>query len=257
MKNLALIVVSAFAVLLLRSSVSAQDASAVNVQTSCAHWAKVRVDKHKQFKGDSNDLYQTGVCLGYFDGLMDGMDNTGGWQLEDGTTAVLQIKRSAISSTWDVIRAFYTYVDANPLANGKPAWSVLQGVLRTNGLATVVPQASKSQSQASVLTDECKRGATNIMTQFNSDPDLKVIDTPTLASFSDKLVGCWNTPGISDSDSAFILSATSEAQNVLIFRAISVLTRNSLLPEFKAERSSSSTRSKTVSNVSGGTATEQ
>ena len=75
------------------------------------------------------------MCLGYFDGLMDGMDNTGGWQLEDGTTAVLQIKRSAISSTWDVIRAFYGYVDANPLANGKPAWSVLQSFLRTNGLA--------------------------------------------------------------------------------------------------------------------------
>ena len=134
MKNLALIVVAAFVLLLLRSSVSAQDTSAVNVQTSCAHWAKVRVDKHKQFKGDSNDLYQTGVCLGYFDGLMDGMDNTGGWQLEDGTTAVFQIKRSAISSTWDVIRAFCSYVDANPLANGKPAWSVLQSVLRTNGL---------------------------------------------------------------------------------------------------------------------------
>jgi hypothetical protein len=103
MKNLAWIVVAAFVLLLLRSSVSAQDTSAVNVQTSCAHWAKVHVDKHKQFKGDSNDLYQTGVCLGYFDGLMDGMDNTGGWQLEDGTTAVFQIKRSAISSTWDVI----------------------------------------------------------------------------------------------------------------------------------------------------------
>ena len=63
MKNLTLIVVLAFAVLLLRSSVSAQDTSAVNVQTSCAHWAKVRVDKHKQFKGDSNDLYQTGRVL--------------------------------------------------------------------------------------------------------------------------------------------------------------------------------------------------
>ncbi|MFZ0585529.1 MAG: hypothetical protein WAM48_04170 [Candidatus Sulfotelmatobacter sp.] len=63
MKNLALIVVAAVVLLLLRTSVSAQDTSAVNVQTSCAHWAKVRVDKHKQFKGDSNDLYQTGVCL--------------------------------------------------------------------------------------------------------------------------------------------------------------------------------------------------
>lgn len=117
-KNIALIVVVAFVLLLLRSSVSAQDTSAVNVQTSCAHWSKLRVDKHKQFKGDSDDLYETGMCAGYFNGLMDGMDNTGGWQLEDGTTAVFQIKRSAISSTWDVIRAFYTYVDANPLANG-------------------------------------------------------------------------------------------------------------------------------------------
>jgi hypothetical protein len=256
MKNLALIVVSAFAVLLLRSSVSAQDASAVNVQTSCAHWAKVRVDKHKQFKGDSNDLYQTGVCLGYFDGLMDGMDNTGGWQLEDGTTAVLQIKRSAISSTWDVIRAFYTYVDANPLANGKPAWSVLQSVLRTNGLATVVPQASKAEPQASVLTDECKRGATNVLTQFSSDSDLKVIDTPTLASVVDKLIECWNTPHISDADSSVVLAATTEAQSVLVSRAIIVLKRHALMPEYKAENLGS-TQNRTVSNAPSGVVTER
>ncbi len=94
----------------------------MNVQTSCAHWAKVRVDKHKQFKGDSDDLYETGLCLGYFEGLMDGMDDTGGWQHSDGSAAIYQIKRSAIASPWDVIRAFYSYVDANPLAKGKPAW---------------------------------------------------------------------------------------------------------------------------------------
>lgn len=257
MKNLALLVVAACVLLPIVKRSWAQDTSAVNVQSSCAHWAKVRLDKHKQFKGDSTDLYQTGVCLGYFKGLMDGMDNTGGWQLEDGSVAVFQIKRSAINSTWDVIQAFYAYVDAHPLANGKPAWSVLQSVLRTNGLATVVPQASKSQTQHSALSSECKKGTANILTEFDTDADLKTIDTPTLASATDKLIGCWNTPGITDSDIASILSATAEAQDVLVSRAVSVLDRNSLLPEFRAERSRSSTRIKPVSNVSGTRATEQ
>jgi len=66
MKNLAWIVVAAFVLLLLRSSVSAQDTSAVNVQTSCAHWAKVHVDKHKQFKGDSKRPVSDGRVLGLF-----------------------------------------------------------------------------------------------------------------------------------------------------------------------------------------------
>src|ERR1700732_214302 len=75
----------------------AQDSSAVNVQSSCAHWSNLRLDKNKQFKGDSKDLYQTGVCFGYFTGLIDGMDNTGGWQLSDKSVAAFQVKREAIN----------------------------------------------------------------------------------------------------------------------------------------------------------------
>src|SRR5579872_2401368 len=112
----------------------AQDSSAVNVQSSCAHWNNLRLDKSKQFKGDGKDLYQTGICFGYFTGLIDGMDNTGGWQMADKTVGAFHIKRESINSTWDVVRAFYAYVEANPLSNGKPAWNVLQNVLTTNGL---------------------------------------------------------------------------------------------------------------------------
>lgn len=90
-------------VLPLLGRLSADDASAVNIQTNCVHWAKLRADKHKQFKGDSDDVYQTGICVGYFDGLMDGMDDTGGWKSSDGSFMVFQIKRSAINSTWGKI----------------------------------------------------------------------------------------------------------------------------------------------------------
>ena len=131
---------------------------------SCARTGTLRLDRNKQFKGDSKDLYQTGVCFGYFTGLIDGMDNTGGWQLSNKSVAAFQIKREAINSTWDVVRAFYAYVDANPLAKGKPAWSVLQNVLTTNGLATFVPQTT--QAQTSALSSECKTGANNVNTQF-------------------------------------------------------------------------------------------
>jgi hypothetical protein len=222
----------------------------VNVQTSCAHWAKVRVDKHKQFKGGSDDLYETGLCLGYFEGLMDGMDNTGGWQHSDGSAATFQIKRSAIASPWDVIRAFYSYVDANPLAKGKPAWSVLQGVLTSNGLATFVPQATHQEPSA--LSNECAAGANNVITQFTSDNELKAIDSPTLASVNGKLRDCMNTKGLTDTDSVLLLVAENEANIVLLDRAINVLDRHTLLPELRAERSTS-TRNTTVSRVPSGT----
>lgn len=246
MKNLGLIVVAAFVLLLLRGSVSAQDASAVNVQTSCAHWAKLRLDKHKQFKGGSDDLYETGLCLGYFDGLMDGMDNTGGWERSDGSVAVFQIKRSGIASKWDVIRAFYSYVDSNPLANGKPAWSVLQRVLTANGLATFVPQ--EAHGQPSALNNECKTGANNVISQLNSDSDLKAIDTPTLVSVSGKLRECLDTKGLTDADSVLLLFAQNQANLVLLDRAVNVLDRHALLPEVRAERSTRQ-RNTTASHV--------
>lgn len=225
---------------------SAQDSSAVNVQNSCAHWNNLRLDKNKQFKGDSKDLYQTGVCFGYFTGLIDGMDNTGGWQLSDKSIAAFQIKREAINSTWDVIRAFYDYVDANPLAKGKPAWNVLQNVLTTNGLATFVPQ--NPQAQTSALSNECRTGANNVNTQFNSDSELKNVDTASLVSVYQKLTDCLDTKGLSDADSVLVLTAEVEADSVLLSRAVTVLERHQLLPELRAERSTSSP-DRTVLNV--------
>lgn len=254
MKNLALIVGAVLIFPLLGSRASAQDTSAVNVQTSCAHWSKLRVDKHKQFKGDSDDLYQTGLCVGYFSGLMDGMDDTGGWKMSDGTVAAFQIKRSAINSTWDVIRAFYAYIDANPLAKGKPAWGVLQGVLTANGLASFVPQ--EQQAQPSALSNECKAGANNVIGQFNSDSDLKAIDTPTLVSVARKLRECLDTKGLSDADSVLLLFAQNQANMALLDRAVNVLDRHALLPELRAERSTS-TRNTTASHVPSATGTDQ
>jgi hypothetical protein len=238
-------------VLLIATSLLAQESTSVDVQTSCAHWAKLHVDKHKQFKGGSNDLYQTGACVGYFEGMMDGMDNTGGWRRSDGTVGTFQIKRASITSSWDVIRAFYEYVDATPLAKGKPAWNVLQQVLITNGLGSFTPEAPP-ETQVSSLSNECKAGATNILTEFKADADLKTVDTGTLASFVQKLVVCWDTPHLTDADTALIASATAEAQMVLVTRAMNVLDRNSLLPEFRAERSVSSSSNKTVSTIRGG-----
>ena len=125
---------------------SAQENKADSVVSSCAHWGSVKFDqKHNQFKGSSEDLYQTGVCIGYFEGLMDGLNDTGGWGTEG--NLVFHIDRKSISSTWDVITAFYHYINTNPLAKGKPAWQVLQVVLVNNHLAEFVP--SQRQTLAS------------------------------------------------------------------------------------------------------------
>lgn len=122
---------------------SAQDNKADSVVSSCAHWSSVKIDhKHNQFKGSSEDVYQTGICMGYFEGLMDGLNDTGGWGTEG--NLVFHIDRKSISSTWDVITAFYTYINANPLAKGKPAWQVLQRVLVSNHLAEFVPSQQQT-----------------------------------------------------------------------------------------------------------------
>jgi hypothetical protein len=215
------------------SSLWGQDASAVNVQTSCGHWAKLKLDKHKQFKGESDDLYQTGLCVGYFDGLMDGMDGTGGW-ISDGTTNYFHIKRTAINSTWDVIRSFYDHVDANPLEKGKPAWTVLQKVLTANGLATLSPETT--QTRPSVLTQECKTGAQNVVNQFDSDTDLTAIDTPTLLSVYGKIANCMQTKGVTNEDSLLLFAAEAEASTALFSRAIFVLNKHELVPEFNVQR---------------------
>src|SRR6266849_759519 len=115
--QLAVRVFAFVAVFLCANITYAQDYTAESVQASCAHWLKVHLNAKKEFKGNSKDVYQTGVCVGYFTGLMDGIDNTSGWG--DGkTTYVFHIERKSISSIWDVISAFYTYVRDNPLARG-------------------------------------------------------------------------------------------------------------------------------------------
>jgi hypothetical protein len=118
-----------------------------------------------------------------------------------------------------------------------------------------VPQASKAETQASALTDECKHGANNVISQFNTDSDLKAIDTPTLVSVSGKLRECLDTKGLTDADSVLLLFAQNQANLVLLDRAVNVLDRHALLPEVRAERSPS--RNTTVSHIPSGTGSEQ
>jgi len=213
-----------------------EDARAANLQNSCAHWAKLHLDEHNQLKGETNDLYQTGVCVGFFQGLIDGIDNTGGWKLPDGNEIyTFHINRPAIHSTWDVIRSFYAYVDANPSAKEKPAWKVLQVVLVSKGLASFRPSAAQSQLQPSRLSKECSVGARNVLAQFDADKDLKIVDTATLASTLTKLADCSSTNGLSDSDKALIATAEAEVESELIVRATAVLERHSLLQELRSE----------------------
>lgn len=128
-------------------------------------------------------------------------------------------------------------MDANPLANGKPAWSVLQKLLTANGLATFVPQTT--QVQPSALNNECRTGANNLNTQFISDNDLTTVETATLGSVYKKLADCVGTKGLSDRDTALVLAAETETGMALLNRAVTVLDRHALLPELRAERSNS------------------
>lgn len=184
-----------FAVLLCSSLASAQggkldqNVKAVSFQDSCAHSAKLHFDKHKEKpKGHADDLYDTGQCVGYFRGLIDGLDDTGGWHLPDGTVARFRINRAAIDSMWDVIQAVQAYVDATPLAKGKPAWEILQAVLLSNGLATFT--VDTPQPGASSSSDECTGGSTNTITKLRSDEDPARIATAPGEPILGKLIDC-------------------------------------------------------------------
>ena len=232
-----------FAVLLFSSLASAQSSTAVaeelkaaDVQDSCAHWAKLHVDKHKEVKGDAKDVFHAGLCAGYVRGLIDGLDNTGGWRLSDGTVAGFEINRPGINSIRDVIQAFYAYVETTPLSKGKPAWEILQTVLLSNGLAGFI--ASTPQSQPSGLSNECKFGTISVLTQLGSDNELKDFDTSTLASTLRKLMECSSSASPSDSGSALVFMAQAELESILLVRATNVMNHHSLLPEFGLDRSS-------------------
>lgn len=111
--------------------------TAADLDSNCSNWSKLKLNKEKNFRGDQDAVYRTGVCYGYMLGLIDGMD---GWIATDnGRRVTIHVKKDDIKSTWDVITAFHTHLERYPLDKGKPAWSVLQTVLRTNGLMDVTP----------------------------------------------------------------------------------------------------------------------
>lgn len=85
-------------------------------------------------------------------------------------------------------------------------------------------------------------------TQFNSDSKMKNVDTPTLVSIDEKLANCIDTKGLSEADSVLLLTAAVETNAALLDRAVMVLDRHALLPELRAERSTS-TQNKTVSSA--------
>ena len=111
--------------------------TAANLDDNCSNWPKLKLNKEKNFRGDQDAVYRTGVCYGYMLGLIDGMD---GWIATDnGRQVTIHVKKDDIKSTWDVITAFHSHLARYPLDKGKPAWLVLQTVLRTNGLMEVTP----------------------------------------------------------------------------------------------------------------------
>lgn len=88
--------------------------------------------------------------VNYFQGVMDGLNDTGGW----GTNGnlVFHIDRKSISSTLDVITEFEVkyYINSNSLAKGKPAWKILQIVLVNNHSAEFVPMQRQTLATETV-----------------------------------------------------------------------------------------------------------
>jgi len=155
MKNLAWIVVAAFVLLLLRSSVSAQDTSAGTFKLA-AHTGR----KSTLTSTSSSRATQT-TCIRRACAWAIRRPEWTEWTIRGaGSLRMEPLPYSRSRGRHQLYvgcdTRFYTYVDANPLANGKPAWSVLQSVLRTNGPSHRCATSSKAEPQASALTDECK-----------------------------------------------------------------------------------------------------
>lgn len=92
-------------------------------------------------KDNPDAIYSAGWCSGYIRGALQGLN---GMVLPLDKPVILRVKNDQIKSEWDVEAAFVQYMNANPLANGKPADVVLLTVLVDNGIVETTPYLAPS-----------------------------------------------------------------------------------------------------------------
>ena len=105
-------------------------------------------EQWKWEKDKPNAIYSAGWCSGYVRGALQGLN---GMVLPLEKPVVLRVKSEEIKSEWDVVAAFLQYMNANPLANGKPADVVLLTALVDHDMIESTPfvagSALKTASQ--------------------------------------------------------------------------------------------------------------
>jgi hypothetical protein len=96
-------------------------------------------------KTETDTGYSAGQCIGYVEGVLDGIDGTD--YTSDGKT--FQVRVESISNEWDVVAAFLKDLADNPLDKNKTAEAVLLKVLLANGLVASIekPQVLTTSEQ--------------------------------------------------------------------------------------------------------------
>ena len=128
MRTAKLIVICLFVILPCRSNAT----TAADLVKTCEKVADSSTDKGKYIQAHSEAIEASGQCEGFIEGWLEGID--GAILQLDGKAVVLSIKWSEMPGVWKIYIALRQHLENTPLDSGKSADTVLQKVLRTNGL---------------------------------------------------------------------------------------------------------------------------
>jgi hypothetical protein len=166
--------------------------TASDLDDECANAWSATEKKHGQtvYK-KSSDAIEAGYCMGYVQGIIEGMD---GFQTvnEQGKLVKYNIRLALIKSPFDVITATRTYLAGHALDKGKPAWQIVENTLWSNDLIAAADQNTASPSTASGhISDRCKTGAKNVLSQLSDESGRNNLSTSTLVQLWKETAQCW------------------------------------------------------------------
>lgn len=120
---------------LLPVGAQAATVTASTLSDTCQHANRAINVKGKWDGKKPEDVYATGQCEGFLEGWIAGID--GAILNDKGTFYVVTVKHDQIANVWAIADALSKHLADKPLEGGKPADTVLQDILATNGLLNV------------------------------------------------------------------------------------------------------------------------
>lgn len=166
--------------------------TASDLDSECANaWSPTEKKHGQTIYKKSADAIEAGYCMGYIQGIIEGMD---GFQTVNGQGKLVKynIRLDLIKSPFDVVTASRSYLAGHALDKGKPAWQIVENTLWSNDLIAVVDQSTVGTSTATGhISERCKTGAKNVLSQLNDGAGLNSLSTSALVQLWKETTQCW------------------------------------------------------------------